>query len=326
MASPLADGLLVVKADACRYSGGMITILRAFAAMLALLLAAFAPTALARPAHHVAVHMAHPALWKVTGPNATIYLFGTIHLLPADVRWFDGAVARAFMHSDTLVTEILDPTPEDMRPIVATRAMLPAEQSLRELLTPDHRQQFEAALAANHLPAAGFDQFQPWYAAVALATVPMMQMGYDPANGVDVALGKRAQALGRSHVALETADYQLGLFAALPQTVQNAYLMAVVKQLPDVKTELAEVIDAWKTGHAGVLAKLMNADEDDPQMMQTLLIDRNRTWAKWIETRLAKPSKPHETLFIAVGAGHLAGPGSVMDQLRTLGIASQRVQ
>jgi uncharacterized protein YbaP (TraB family) len=304
----------------------MIKHFRAFAALLALLFSGLAPTALARPAHHVAVQVAQPALWKVTGPNATIYLFGTIHLLPADVRWFDGAVAQAFTHSDVLVTEILEPTPESMRPILAAKAMLPAGQSLRELLAPDQRQRLEAALTANHFPAAGLDRFQPWYAAVALATAPMLRLGYDPANGVDNQLGRRAQALALPHEALETAEFQLGLFAALPQPVQKAYLMQVLKQLPEVQTELTGMIHAWQGGEAAELAKLMNSDEDDPQMMQILLIDRNRTWAKWIQARLAKPAKPHETVFIAVGAGHLAGPGSVMDQLRALGIASQRVQ
>ena len=309
-----------------RYSDAMIKLLRAFAALLAVLLAGYSPTALAGPAQSAAVQIAHPALWKVSGPNATIYLFGTIHLLPTDVRWFDGAVASAFTRSDVLVTEILEPTPESLRPILAAKAMLPAGQSLRELLTPDQRQRFEAALAANHLPAAGLDAFKPWYAAVALATAPMVKMGYDPANGVDNRLGQRAQALGRPHEALETAEFQLGLFASLPQPMQQAYLMEVVKQLPQVKTELTGIIHAWKTGKAEELAKLMNSDEDDPQMMQILLFDRNRTWAQWIKARLARPEKPHETVFIAVGAGHLAGPGSVLDQLRKLGIASRRVQ
>ncbi|MDP9056491.1 MAG: TraB/GumN family protein [Pseudomonadota bacterium] len=303
-----------------------------YRALFALLLAGYVPLAAAQPAPQPPrpepqlAQIAHPALWKVVAPNATIYLFGTIHLLPANVHWFDGTVARAFDRSDTLVTEILDPTPAEMAPLVAAKAMLPAGTSLRDMLTPDQRARFEAALTANHVPVAGFDRFQPWYAAVALAAVPMMQMGYDPANGVDVWLGHRAQATARAHEAVETAAYQLGLFAGLPQPVQKAYLMEVVTQLPEVRTQLTGMIAAWEVGHAGELAKLMNADEDDPRLMQLLLIDRNKNWAKWIKARLAKPAKPHETLFIAVGAGHLAGPGSLLDQLRALGIASHRVQ
>ena len=66
----------------------------------------------------------------------------------------------------------------------------------------------------------------------------------------------------------------------------------------------------------------MNADEDDPRLRAALLINRNKAWARWVRARLAKPG----TVFVAVGAGHLAGPGSVQDQLARLGIRATRVQ
>src|ERR1044072_9653765 len=46
-----------------------------------------------------------PALWKVADKDTTIYLFGTVHALPADKMWFDGRIERAFDASDELVTE-----------------------------------------------------------------------------------------------------------------------------------------------------------------------------------------------------------------------------
>jgi uncharacterized protein YbaP (TraB family) len=42
----------------------------------------------------------------------------------------------------------------------------------------------------------------------------------------------------------------------------------------------------------------------------------------WIKQRLTKPGK----VFIAVGAGHLAGRGSVQEQLAKQGITATRVQ
>ena len=47
---------------------------------------------------------ARPALWKVSDADTTIYLFGTIHLLPNGIEWYNGAVATAFEAADELVT------------------------------------------------------------------------------------------------------------------------------------------------------------------------------------------------------------------------------
>ena len=86
--------------------------------------------------------------------------------------------------------------------------------------------------------------------------------------------------------------------------------------------ELGAMIAAWKAGDAARLARLMNADESDPRLAEVLLIGRNRNWAQWISKRLETPG----TVFVAVGAGHLAGKGSVQDQLKKMGITASRVQ
>ena len=61
--------------------------------------------------------------------------------------------------------------------------------------------------------------------------------------------------------------------------------------------------------------------KDSPEVAEKLLINRNKNWAAWIKQRMTKPG----TVFIAVGAGHLAGPDSVQAQLAKLGVKSTRV-
>jgi len=306
---------------------------RAMAYALAFLAAAlaFVTPAAAKVQHHpkpvasqqlAQPQIARPALWKVYSGGTAIYLFGTVHALPANVDWFDGAVAQAFYGSTTLVTEIIEKKPEDMRGIVMNKAMLPEGQNLRATLSPSTRKAMEKALAANGLNAAMFDSFRPWYAAVALSTLPLMKAGYDPANGVDGRLVKLAQERGLEHIALETPEYQLGLFDSLPLASQRGYLREVAINAPKITTELGAMIAAWRTGNAPRLAKLINADQSDPKLAEALLIGRNRNWADWIKQRLTKPGK----VFIAVGAGHLAGHGSVQEQLAKQGIIATRVQ
>jgi uncharacterized protein YbaP (TraB family) len=55
---------------------------------------------------------------------------------------------------------------------------------------------------------------------------------------------------------------------------------------------------------------------------KVLLVDRNARWAQWIKQRMARPG----TVFVAVGAGHLAGPDSVQAHLAKLGVKAERVR
>jgi uncharacterized protein YbaP (TraB family) len=59
-----------------------------------------------------------------------------------------------------------------------------------------------------------------------------------------------------------------------------------------------------------------------PALYELLLAGRNRSWAEWIETRLKSPG----TVFVAVGAGHLAGKNSVQDYLAKDGIKTSRIE
>lgn len=265
---------------------------------------------------------AHPALWQVRKGEATVYLFGTVHALPKGVNWLHGPLATAFERSDLLVTEIIEKKPEEMRGIVMAKAMLPEGQTLRAGLAAPTRVAVEKALKVNGMPPAMLDRFQPWYAAVALSTLPLMKSGFDPANGVDAKLCALALGKGLSHEALETPEYQLGLFGTLPVATQKRYLKEVAEGAPKITSELGAMIAAWKAGDARRLARLMNADESDPKLAEVLLIGRNRNWAQWIAKRLETPG----TVFVAVGAGHLAGKGSVQDQLKKMGITASRVQ
>src|SRR5687767_2295067 len=48
-----------------------------------------------------------PALWKVADQDTTIYLFGTIHMLPAGHEWRTPLLDQAFASADELVIETL---------------------------------------------------------------------------------------------------------------------------------------------------------------------------------------------------------------------------
>jgi len=277
--------------------------------------AAVATTALPAPAPR-------PALWKVADADTTIYLFGTIHALPAGVQWMNGPIEQALASSEQLVTEIPDTPPEEMKAAVLSNAMLPAGQNLRQLLDDDQRAKFESALTSFGFPVDAFDRFEPWYAAVALTALPLEKIGYTAGNGVEEHIAAEAERLKKPRMGLETAAYQLAMFDGLPRDVQKAYLMEVLHDLPTIREDLAAIVTEWSAGNADKLADLLNAEQDDPRMVAALLTGRNKMWARWIKARLNRPG----TVFMAVGAGHLAGKDSVQDLLGKAGLTVTRIQ
>ncbi|TAM57439.1 MAG: TraB/GumN family protein [Rhodanobacter sp.] len=163
---------------------------------------------------------------------------------------------------------------------------------------------------------------RPWLAALTLAVTPLLKAGLDPAHGVDKLLKAQMLAAGKPVDGLETAGQQIRFLADLPPAVELAFLRATLHDADQGSTELTELIGAWKAGDTAAIARLEDEDlrQREPQLYQRLLVERNRHWAGKIAAMLQKPG----TVFIAVGAAHLAGPDRVQAQLRKLGIEAVR--
>lgn len=264
-----------------------------------------------------------PALWKVQDEDTTIYLFGTVHILPANVQWFRGNIARALETSDTLVTEIPEGAMDDpaMKASVMAKGTLPEGKTLRQFLTPEQRKQYEAALARIGAPAAAFDKFEPWLAGITLAVMPLIMNGYDPESGAESVIEAAAPATA-TRLALETADQQIDFFDKLPPKSQVGFLMSSAKDLDRVVAMMDEMLIEWLEGDAESLAALMNSEMTDPVTTAVLLHSRNERWAEWIDARMDEPGQ----VFIAVGAGHLAGEKSVQDFLAQRDFTVTRIQ
>lgn len=303
---------------------------RTIALAFSLIVAWLVPTAQAQDSAVVAApaaspsvaEPAKPALWKLADRDTTIYFFGTIHVLPADLDWYRGPIPQALQSSQQLITEIPETDPAEMQKAVASHAPLPAGTTLRSLLPADERAKFEKTIAGLGLPMEAFDRFQPWFAALSMALVPVMSGGYDPASGADVRIAAEAKARGIPRMGLETAEYQMKMFGSLPMATQQRYLREVIDGIPTIPQEMANMVREWSAGHADKVAEIDNAEQDDPLMVKALLTDRNRMWATWARLRMKRPG----TVFVAVGAGHLAGKDSVIALLGKAGLRAARVQ
>ena len=259
-----------------------------------------------------------PAIWRIGDADTTIYLFGTIHVLPPGFQWRSAALERVVAASDSLLLESVG---GDGPTTVMPRAALP----LAERVSPDHR----AALArfADRLPPgamAQLDAMPSWVAAIAIGYVRDMQAGETPGPGADDWLEARFRQMGKPVVAIEDTRAVMAHVAAIPEAKQRAMLNATLDAPGQSRAALRAPTHAWAKGEVGEGSALkveFDTANGGDVLKVALLRDRNAAWVSALATRLRAPG----TTLFAAGAGHFIGPGSVLDLLKRRGISVVRI-
>lgn len=264
-----------------------------------------------------------PALWVVRDADTEIYVFGTSHLLPEGINWLNGSVRQAFEASDTLVLEMVQPdNPAELQPIIVRLGFNPPGVTLTSQLPPELRGRLAATTGQLGLPMAALEPLQPWLAATTIAVTGLQSIGMNPAHGVEAVLKKHAAQRGVSIVGLETPEQQFGFLASLPAEEQVALLKASIEDLQGLRQESTALMTHWMRGDIEAVGELMNDSlKHSPRLSKVLLADRNAKWAVWVSERMKKPGR----VFLAVGAGHLAGSDSLFTMLAKHGITAKRI-
>jgi uncharacterized protein len=266
---------------------------------------------------------ADPALFVVRDADTIIYLFGTFHML--DGRpWFNDEVKTAFDASGELVMEaILPDDPAALQPLILQYAIDPEGRTLPSRLDPAQYAALGEALASAGAPPTAFDRFEPWFVSMTLAVLGAQRLGIGSADGPETVLTAAARARRIPIGELEGMERQLQMLDGMPDAMQIEQLAETLRENDEIATKLAPMLAAWSAGDVERLAALMIEDEDeqDRPLHELLFTNRNANWARWIEARMARPG----TVFLAVGAGHLAGPDSVQAALRARGLNAERV-
>lgn len=268
--------------------------------------------------------LANPALWITKSRTATIYLFGTVHVLPDGMQWHYPALDTALAASDKLYVEEDDDDPLTMQMLVLKYGMDLQHPLAGKLDAADQARLDAAAKAAGVMGgAATLNAMQPWLAALTISVAPIVKAGYDPKSGADKQLEHAFTVAGKPVGAFETAEEQIKFFANLSPPLQLDLLHNSLDDYAKGPAEIKALIHAWQTGDVAAIADTVNGrmHKHYSELYKVLLVDRNRDWANQIVGLL----KEHGTIFVAVGAGHLAGPDSVQAQLRKLGIHTERV-
>ena len=250
-------------------------------------------------------------LWRVSKGDAVIYLTGSIHVLRPSDYPLPGVMESTFKASAGLVEEI------DLSHFDAESAQLqmmqmgsyPEGQSLATQLPPDLYRRVSELAKAQKVDMTMINPMKPWLASIVLLDNQLMKEGFDATSGVDIHFADEAETLHKSVTGLETAQFQLGMLAKLPDKAQQDMLVQSLEDASGADKEMRTMMDAWRRGDTALLDKELQTEFGPyPDIYQAILVQRNRSWIPQLE-KLAGSGKQY---FVVVGALHLIGTDGVL--------------
>lgn len=323
----------------------------ALAAALALCPAPAAATAQEAPAVCVPTHGARhgdtapplpvqdyepsPALWKLSDEDTTIYIFGTFHALPSGFRWRTPLLDRVIAETEEVVFESRDEeaAPDDQPSVEEIRLMqlmitYRSEQPLSERIAERNRAKLVRLADLAGIPREQIEHAPPIMTMFAIAVASSQAEGSRGELGVESVIEAEFRANGRPISAIEDPIAVLSNLLAIDQADMIAMIDDALDEWDGCGLVDAEGVD-WSSEHSWAQGRLDGTELaemlEDPffkAFYDVLLVDRNRAWTDWLAERMARPGN----LLLAVGAGHIEGPDSVILMLEQRGLVAERIQ
>ncbi len=251
--------------------------------------------------------------WKITDGSARIsYIYGTIHLTdPSVFEWDDSIYTR--IGQCTLYVGEIDLSPANLLK-ASSLMILPGEETLKEKFSPADYEIIRTGLkTCSGYDIGFFDRLKP---------PALMGLCYVSGEGerldatVDELLFQFAHSKGLTVKGLETVEEQVALFDHIP----DAYVVDFFRNFDQNKSETEQLIDLYRRGDLDSLYALMQEEETDALMNQEIITYRNYRMAERL-----KPILREQSVFIAVGAGHLPGNDGIIALLRKSGFTIQPI-
>jgi uncharacterized protein len=264
------------------------------------------------------------ALWKVQGDHNTVYLLGTIHVLSKQAYPLKPALERAFDDANQVVFEIdlSRFTQKSFKEEFSQTACYPSGQSLSNKLTPQTIELLNNLLPLYNLSLKKVERLKPWFLAEALSSRTLEMAGFSDRLGIDLYFYRKAKAVGKPVLGLETLRDQAEIFDRFNDEQNEQYLLSTLSGLPSYAKMIRQLVGAWKDGDVQLLDRLLNQDKlADPATQDVLFARRNSKWVPEIE-RFAHGDVNY---LVIVGTGHLAGDDGVVAQLRRAGYSVQQL-
>jgi uncharacterized protein len=278
----------------------------------------------------------NPAVWRLRDDDTIIYMFGTVHALPPQLKWRSAALYKIIEDVDELVLETVDDkeAPTEYLDDQMVEAMLAGidRKPLVDRVEPINRAILEQVVAELDVPMDFLDLLPTWMVAFELFYSGADEEGVSQEHGVETVLETLFAKMEKPVSGIEDAK---AVNAALNALSEQQQMVALNQMLADIRTAPAYSllpdagIDnhpfaddiAWSKGDLSSIRVGTDPESMGQDYYAALLVNRNAAWTEWLAQRLNRPGK----ILLAVGSAHLAGPDSVQVMLEKKGLVVERL-
>ncbi len=267
-------------------------------------------------------------LWKISGNGIkdTSYLYGTIHMIEKKDFKITPQIKRTFKRANTLVMEVNLEMDDQTKKVIAKQIMFPNRKIIKDYLSPSDYQYFHSymidTLKIMPLKVTIYEKMTPFFLQAIILKEQMNKV-----VSYEEKYGKMAKK--KEKLFVETIQEQLNIVAGDSLDIQAEKLIKDIRAgKMNATSEFKKMTDLYVQqdlqGLYNYIVQSMLESEETPEkskeMTAKMLVNRNKNWIPKLENWMQEKS-----LFIAVGAGHLAGDEGVINLLKRQGYTVEPV-
>jgi uncharacterized protein YbaP (TraB family) len=253
-------------------------------------------------------------LWEVSGNGLEkpSFLFGTFHLLCKQDIHFSDQLKKAVNYSNEIYMELDMDDPSTMLGGLMYMNMR-GDTTLADLYTDKEYERLKNYFSDTlKMPLNLLQKAKPYFLVALL--YPRMMNCSSPA-GVEEELVNLAKEDKKEIQGLETMKFQASVFDSIPYEWQAKELLKNIDSFSVNKEEFETMLDYYKNQNMDSIKTMLGKSEFGSDKYDDLLLnDRNKKWVTKLDSIMKK-----ESVFVAVGAGHLVGDKGLINLLRKQG-------
>ncbi|WP_243467125.1 TraB/GumN family protein [Acetivibrio straminisolvens] len=232
-------------------------------------------------------------------------------------------ILGAYDKSDVLVVEADVSNQEEAARYMQQRAMYEDENTLDKNIPEELYQKFVEFIAPYGIQEEVYNKLKPWYAALLVQNLQLMDNSYSGSLGVDMYFLSKA-AGQKDILEIEGVKFQVDMFDSFSNELQCQFLASTLGSSEgneDTETTnielIAYMLKCWKEGNTAELEKMVKpegeVEGDLREFNEKMWTLRDNNMAEKVREYLADPE--NKTYFVVVGAGHMVGSSGIVAQL-----------